>query len=117
MTLIGRFLTGEYAVSRSGPGFYKDGQYQPGDRETLTMRGSLQPSSARELKLPSEGGRLKQYWKFFTDQPLLTIGTKDLSSADVVEVNGETYKVMSVEIWQGVRLPYYLSILYREPNQ
>ena len=114
--MIGRFLTGEYEVKRSGQGFYKDGTYHHGPAETIKIRGSMQPHSPREAKMPSEGARLKQYWFFYTDAPLVPIGTKNLERADVIEVNGETYKVMSQEIWQDVGIPYYKSIIYREPE-
>jgi hypothetical protein len=117
MTLLDRFLTGEYTVIRSGPGYYKDGQYVPGEKETVKISGSLQPLNAKEMKLVSEGTRLKQYWKFYTDQPLMVIGTRDLSSADIAQINGDTYKVVSIESWQEVDLPYHKSILYREPEQ
>lgn len=118
MTLVERFLTGTYEVTRSKNGSYEMGRYVPGADETIQMNGSLQPTNARELKIPEEGARLKQFWKFYTDKAVLTIGTKSLSKADVIKVNGETYKVWSVEIWQGtVDLPYFMSILYREPQQ
>lgn len=110
-------LTGEYTIERSGAGLYRKGRYIAGPVETVTMLGSLQPTSARELKLTSEGGRLKQYFKFFTDQPLVTVNSKDLAKADVITINGESYKVMSVEPWDGTMMPYFKSIVYREPEQ
>lgn len=115
--MIGRFMTGTYTVSRKAAGYYKDGYYQHGPDEVVTVTGSLQPTNARELKLTSDGGRLRQYWKFYSDQPLVTINTKTLAGADVVTINGDKFKVMSVESWQHVDLPYYKSILYREPEQ
>lgn len=117
MSLIDRFMTGEYTVKRATPGTYLKGRYQAGDPETITVRGSLQPTNARELKLPEEGARLKQYFKFYSDAPVLTIDTRNLSRADVVEINGETFKVWSVESWAGTKLPYFMSILYREAEQ
>ena len=110
-------LTGTYTVKRAGAGYYRKGTYVPGAQETVELTGSLQPTNARELKLQSEGGRLRQYFKFYTDEPLLTINTKELAMADVVEINGETYKVMSAEPWAGTDIPHYKSILYREPGQ
>lgn len=119
MSLIERFLTGTYQVTRSTGGTYVNGFYQAGRTQTITMMGSLQPTNARELKLPEEGNRLKQLWKFYSDQPLLNNNTVSLGNSDIVLINGDTYKVMSVEIWQGVHvdLPYYKSILSREPEQ
>ena len=99
-------------------GSYINGFYVPGCQEEIEMMGSLQPTNPRELKLPEEGNRLKQYWKFYSDQPLYTNNTRSLANSDIVTINGETYKVMSVEIWQGhLDLPFYKSIVYREPEQ
>jgi len=71
MSLIGRFLTGEYAVTRTTIGSYVRGRYTPGPVETIQVCGSMQPTSARELKLPEEGNRIKQCYKFYTDAPIL----------------------------------------------
>lgn len=100
-------------------GEYQGGFYVPGPTQTIQVRGSLQPTNARELKLPEEGNRLRQYFKFYSDQPLIAIDTKTLADSDRIQINGESYRVMSVEIWQGVYvpLPYYMSILYREAEQ
>lgn len=119
MSLIDRFLTTTYTITRNTSGQYKGGFYVPGPTQTMKMDGSLQPTSARELKLPEEGNRLRQYWKFYSDQPLLTNDTKSLANSDIVTIDGETYKVMNVEKYQGigVDLPYYKSIVYREPEQ
>lgn len=119
MTLIDRFLSTTYTITRNGPSEYKGGFYVPGIQQTITMEGSLQPTNARELKMPEEGNRLKQYWKFYSDQPLLTNDTKSLANSDIVQIDGDTYKVMSSEKWQGIGfdLPYYKAILYREPEQ
>ena len=117
MTLIEHFLTGSYTIRRRTPGYYKEGIYHGGPDEEIQVRGSMQPVNARELKIVSEGVRLKQYYKFYTDAPILAINTKTLANADVVEINGETFKVMSVENWLGTAFPYFKSIIYREPQQ
>ena len=121
MSLIDHFLTGTYKVKRSTGGSYPAGafgQYVPGETVEIDIRGSLQPTNARELKIPEEGARLRQYWKFYSDEEIFTIRTASLGQADVVEIDGETYKVMSIEKWQGlgVDLPYFMTVLYREPE-
>jgi hypothetical protein len=117
MTLIGRFLTGEYKVIRSGPGTYIKGRYVRGPREELMVWGSMQPSSARELKLPEEGNRLKQYWKFYTDEPIVLNSMKTLADSDHVIINGDEYRAMSLLHWQNTDLDYYMTVLWREPEQ
>lgn len=117
MSLIQRFMTGEYTVMRSGPGQYVKGRYRRGEIETITVMGSLQPTTARELKLPEEGNRLRQYWQFFTDKPVVTDNTATLARGDQVVINGETYRAMSLTSWQGTDLDHYITVLWREPEQ
>jgi hypothetical protein len=117
MTLIGRFLTGDYLVKRTASGHYVKGRYYPGPQEEIRVCGSLQPTSARELKLPEEGNRLKQYWKFYTDEPILTDSMKTLGTADKIFVNGDEYKAMAPLRWEGTNLDYFMTIIWREPEQ
>jgi len=116
-SIVERFISGTYRVKRSGPGTYLEGFYRAGDQEEFLVRGSLQPTNARELKLSEEGSRLKQYWEFYTDKPIVSINTKTLSKSDTVVINDETYKVLSQEIWQGFGLTYYKATISREPEQ
>lgn len=117
MSLIGRFLTGDYTVFRSGPGTYIKGRFVPGPKCQIVVCGSLQPTSARELKLPEEGARLKQFWKFYTDEPVLLVNARTLADSDYIIVNGEEFRAMSITPWQGTDLDYFMTILWREPQQ
>jgi hypothetical protein len=119
MSLIGRFLTNEYTVKRMGCGSYVQGEFVPGTLETLQVMGSMQPLNPRELKMVEEGTRIRQYFKFYTDQPLMVASERSLANSDKISVNGDWYKAMSVEPWQGIHvdLPYYKTIIYREPEQ
>lgn len=65
-----------------------------------------------------EGYRLKQLWRFYSDQPLLPMGDHSLATSDRVQINGDSYRVISTESWQGlgVDLPYFKSIISREPE-
>jgi hypothetical protein len=117
MTLIGHFLTGRYVVQRTSKGTYNRGRYYPGPIETVHVRGSLQPSSARELKLPEEGNRIKQYWKFYSNEKLVVDSNATLAEGDIVTINSETYRAMAVTRWEHVDLPYYMTALWREPEQ
>ena len=117
MTLVARFMTGEYEVQRPKRGAYVRGRYVRGEVETIKVSGSLQPTNARELKLPEEGNRLKQFFKFFTDEPVLVGSTATLAEPDTVVVNGETYRAMSLLTWAGTDLDYFATVLWREPEQ
>jgi hypothetical protein len=116
---IERFLSDTYEVRRSRGGSYVDGFFKAEEDDVLKVRGSMQPTNARELKLSEEGTRLREYFKFYTDIQVLPINSKTLARSDTITINNETYKVMSQTIWQGLRfgMNYYMSVLYREPTQ
>ena len=117
MSLIDRFITNCYKVERMRAGTYVDGFYVPGCLEEIEIMGSLQPMNARELKQPEEADRLRQWFKFYSDKPVFTDNVRTLAKSDVVTINGDRYRVMSSEIWQGhLDLPYYMAIMYREPE-
>lgn len=117
MTLVQRFMTGDYTVVRSMAGTYVKGKYKPGRTETIQVSGSLQPTTARAMKMPEEGARLGQLWKFFTDQPIVVINTRTLADADHVIINGESYRAMALTPWQNTDLDYFMSVVWREPEQ
>lgn len=117
MSLVSRFATGEYKVKRMSRGTYVKGRYSPGPVEEILVEGSLQPTNARELKLPEEGNRLKQFWKLYSDQQVVVNSAKSLADSDIVTVNGEEYRAYSLDIWQNTDLDYFMTILWREPSQ
>ena len=118
MSLISRLSRGTtFKITRKGQGTYQNGFYIAGADETLVVEGSMQPTTAAELKIEEEGTRLKQYYKFFTDQPILTINTQTLSDSDRVTIDGATYKVLGVAHWRALDLSHYVSTLVREPEQ
>ena len=110
-------MTGEYVVLRSKRGTYVRGRYTAGPPEEIKVDGSLQPSNARELKLPEEGNRLRQYFKFYTDQPVVVNSMATLSRGDKVIINGEEFRAMALTTWQGTDLDYFMTVLWREPEQ
>lgn len=117
MSLVERFMTGDYKVRRRKRGTYVKGRYVLGPEEEITVGGSLQPTNARELKLPEEGNRLKQYFKFYTDEIILLDSEKTLATGDKIYIDGDEYRAMSREPWRGTDLDYYMTIVWREPGQ
>lgn len=122
-SLLSKFITGDYTVRRFGEGFYDRGIYQKGEEETISMKGSLQPVTAREIKQSTDGERLTYDFKFYSFEPLLTINTTTLNQSDKVVINDETFRVMGFEEWSnqvgfgGVDLPHFKTKLLREPQQ
>jgi hypothetical protein len=117
MSLVSRFFTGTYKVKRNGPGQYVKGRYVPGKLEELEIEGSLQPTNARELKLPEEGNRLKQFFKFYSDDPILVGSMATLAKPDRVFIDGDEFRAMSLLTWKGTNLDYHVTVLWREPEQ
>lgn len=117
MTLVGRFLTGEYKVTRYGAGGYSMGRYVKGCKEEITVAGSMQPTTGRNLKMPEEGNRLRQYFKFYTDEKILINSMATLSNGDEVEIDGDKFRAMDATPWVGTDLDYFMTILWREPEQ
>lgn len=117
MSLIQRFMTGSYQVRRSTRGTYVKGRYLEGPVEELTVSGSMQPSNARELKLADEGNRLRQYFKFYSDAPILMNSMATLSKGDKIFIDGDEYRAMGVTNWKHTDLDYFMTVLWREPEQ
>lgn len=117
MTLIQRFMTDTYTVIRSTGGQNVKGRYVPGPTEEIQVEGSLQPTSGREVKLPEEFARLHQIFKFYTDVRICSISAVTLADADRITINGEKYRAMSIDPWQGTDLDHFKSLVWREPQQ
>jgi len=115
MSLVQEFSTGVYEVERmTSPGQYVEGVWVPGSTSKLTVRGSLQPMSMRDLQMLPEGERVKQTYKLYTDSLLFTGREGAMRSPDRVCVNQEWFRVHSTERWDGTDLPYFKSVLVRE---
>jgi hypothetical protein len=74
--LVPRFNTNTagYSVTRSASTGTagSDGHWTMPSTSTLTVFGSLQPYSGKDLKDLKEGQRADDYRKFFTNQPMYT---------------------------------------------
>lgn len=123
LTNVECFLTGTYTLTRSTSGSYEKGRYIHGPKETLTIRGSLQPIGGRDIKHLQENERIKDHFNFYSDQPLVIVDSHSLAQADEIQIDNEIYRVVSVEAWQnqpgfdGACLPHFKSIIKREPQQ
>lgn len=113
-SLISAFLTDTYTVRRMATaGTYVDGHYVAGRGREFPVKGSLQPLSAREVLQLPEGERVRAAFKLYTDTLLQTSRESGERQADTVVVRGESYKVMSIERWDGTRIPYFKAVLAR----
>ena len=122
--LVPSFFSGNYTITRSKSGTFDRGRYVPGPKETIQVKGSLQPIGGRDIKMLEEGERIRDHYTFYSDAAISVIDTTTQAEADVVTINGETYRVVSVEEWENqpgfagrIDLPHFKSILKREPQQ
>jgi hypothetical protein len=117
MSIVGRFQTGEYEVTRHGKGTYIRGRYEEGETTVLRISASKQPATGRDIQQLSEGERIGQHWKLYTDVQLQISTQKGLATADRVLIDGESFKVMSCEPMLGLgAISYFKSIVWREPQ-
>jgi hypothetical protein len=94
--LQGFFNTGTYAVTRTARGALDSaGNYSPGATSTFSIAASVQPLSGRALKDLPEGARADDYRWVYTDSELRT--EQAGVDPDVVEIEGEDYRVEKVE--------------------
>ena len=120
---IRKFRTGKYNVSRHTNGSHVKGRYVSGALETLSIEGSMQPISGRNIDMVPEGERITDYYTFWSDIRLSLANTVSLGKSDIITINNETYKCIGTIIWinedgfSGVKLPHYQTTLKREPQQ
>lgn len=95
-------------VTRRAAGSYVAGVWTPGATSTLTVEGSLQPMTGRELLLLPEGERTRARWKLYTETELRTADETTTTEADRVSWNGRSLVVVRVQDYSHVGLlPHY----------
>ena len=83
-----------FTAKRRAAGSWTSGVYTQGAETQYTVRGSLQPATAKELELLPEGARADTRWMLFCDahQQLLDTG-------DRVVVSGADCLVLARQDW------------------
>lgn len=81
-------------VTRHYPGVYAEGSYKAGGIELLSLKVVVQPASARQLEMLMEGERANGAMMIHSLEKLNIGGSKD-APADLVEVDGYSYKLSS----------------------
>lgn len=95
LSLINRFKKDVVTVKRKAAGSYIEGVFTDGEETEIEITGSIQPLNGKELLVLSEGNRVKDTIKIYTDSELRT----DKSStcvADLIEYNNKIWQVMNV---------------------
>ena len=103
--------SGSYTVTRRGPSAYdSDGIRTSPTTSTLTVMGSLQPMSGRDLQRLPEGMRTREGKAFFTPTALLTAASGQ--EPDTISADGDTWEVSVVDRWAELG-NYYRVILLK----
>lgn len=100
-SLIESFATGTYTVTRRARAAqpFVRGIAQSTTNSTVTIRGSVQPASGKDLLRLPEGRRVVETRTLFTTTKLYTGGQGATHEADLVTIDGDSWEVQHVESW------------------
>lgn len=99
-------------VNRGSPLQFVDGIQQPTTWTPLTISGSIQPLSFKDIKLLPEGRADVGRMVLFTESTLMLPTEGSEYPADMVIHQGALWEVVSVESWQ-VLIPHNKYMLER----
>lgn len=98
-------------------GGYRDAndRWVEGSETPIThSRTSVQPTTARDLQFLPEGERVDGALRIFDADPLYTVDETTGTEADIVEYNGNRYRVVTVNPWLVGLLEHYEAIVVLE---
>jgi len=110
MSLRNRTLS----VTRRDAGEYTAGIWVPsGDTTVFSIKASVQPLTARELRSLSEARRnIQSHW-IFSSTELLNVDIVGVTNPDIVVVDGDNYEVFSTAPWQNGIISHYKMIVQK----
>ena len=99
-------------------GQYIDGVWVPGTEGTVTnpdftIQTSVQPASGKDLEVLEEGLRTKEILKIYPTTELKAVDQHNNIEADIVEYNGNDYKVINVKAYQNGIINHYKCLIMR----
>lgn len=87
---------------RKNGGSYTLGRWVNGTETLIPITASIQPTTGEEMLSLPEGRRNRKTYTLFTSTPIEVIhGLNDSINPDEVEIFGERYEVVQVEVWQN----------------
>ena len=96
------------SVRRLSSGDYINGEWHTEtEAAPFIIVASVQPLTPKEMKTLPEGRRNSQAYRIYTDIELHTIRDQN---PDRVELFGQEFEILSVEIWQNQVIPHYKAI-------
>jgi len=96
------------SIRRLGSGTYVDGTWKAeAENAPFTIRASVQPLKPKEMETLPEGRRNSQAYRIYTDVELHTVRDQN---PDRVELFGEEFEILSVEVWQNQVIPHFKAV-------
>ena len=89
------------ALTRRNPGRYEGPVFIKGEVINLTIRGSVQPLSGREIEALPEGYRINGSYAIRTSSKIFT--------GDILSIHGEPHEVLKVQPWQNGLINHYVA--------
>ena len=99
-SVIDRFKTGTYTVTREATGSYVAGRWNAGVSSTFPVDACIQPVTGKDLQALPEGFHASNSKVMFSKVELKTVSEDPKMSADLVTVKGEDYQVLQVQDWE-----------------
>lgn len=97
-SVIDRFATGLYTVTRQGLGSYdENGRVMTDEPSELAIRAAVQPVTGQELKVLPEARHGEELRAVYTTTPLRTHGPA--GAADRLFIDGALWEVIRAEEW------------------
>lgn len=112
LSVITRFATGTYTVTRTAAGGNTAGRYTAGATSTFSIVASVQPVTGRYLRVLAEGQRADEARLIFTSTELRT--RTPTNEPDLLAVDGETWEVFRVNRWQHLGETHYVVMASRK---
>lgn len=89
-------------IYRKSPGSFVQGRWVEGIETLIPITASIQPTTGEEMLSLPEGRRNRKTYSLFTSTPIEVInGLNNSSNPDQIDIFGERYEVVRVEVWQN----------------
>jgi hypothetical protein len=91
-------------VQRPGQSDYDEkGRYQEAAKETIYIKGAVQPLSPKELLQETDSRKVKEAIKIYTTDDLRTVSIENSIQPDIVIYKDVEYEVHSVGDWTSFK--------------
>jgi hypothetical protein len=101
-------------ITRYAAGSYVNGTYVSGTSSTLNIQASIQPMKSEEMVTETQGRRLSDFIKIYTDTNINTAKESIGQQPDELTWRGSVYECMSVDVHQMDVIPHYKCVFVKK---